>query len=65
MHLKVKETLISICELVVSCIFHKYAQHMRVDSEQQSKEEDALQRCVHMDADGLLVIRYTCHVCWV
>lgn len=46
MHLKMKETLISIYELVVLCVFHKSAQQIKVCIEQQSKEEDAIQRSI-------------------
>lgn len=62
MQLKMKETLISICELLVLCVFRKYAQQMKVCIEQQSEEVDTFQR----DTTGFLVIRYKCcHMCLI
>lgn len=44
--LQMKEILISICEIVVLYVFHKYAQQMQVHTEQQSKEEDNIQKSI-------------------
>lgn len=41
-----KEILISICEIVALYISHKYAQQMQVHTEQQSKEEDSMQKSI-------------------
>lgn len=65
MQLKMQETLISICEPVALCLFHKYAQQMQLYTEYQSKEEDAIQRFISVDATGFLVIRYRCNTCYM
>lgn len=48
-HSKVKETLISICEILVLCIFCKYAQHTQAHVEQPSKEEDTVQKFIQQE----------------
>lgn len=44
--MKMKETLISICEIVVLYISHKYAQQMQVHIEKQFKEENTIQKSI-------------------